>query len=195
VAATQVLQLGEGLSFANDDDYILVNTTFSLASSGNWRAQPVPFRLVGGFGIHDMAEVTLDAGLRLELDGNSFDVFNANLIVAGTEAAPVTFSSSFASPSAGDWGCITFSSVTGTPRFDYAVIEYAGNGQGCTGATYEGALVVPDSAIIRNSVFRDIAGFAVQAGECNPDWCENAFESVEVGPLSCDSPATPTACP
>jgi hypothetical protein len=195
VAAPQVLQLGTGLTFADADDYILVNSTFGLASSGNWLAQPVPFRLVGGFDIHDQAEVTLDAGLRLELDGGTFEVFNANMIVAGTEDAPVTFTSSFSSPGAGDWGCIYFSSVQGTPRFDYAVIEYAGNGQGCGGAQYEGALIVPDAAIIRNTVFRDIDGFAIQAAECNvTDWCENTFESVEVGPLSCES-AEPTPCP
>ena len=195
VAAPQVLQLGTGLTFADTDDYILVDSTFGLASSGNWLTQPVPFRLVGGFDIHDMAEVTLDAGLRLELDGNTFEVFNANMIVAGTEDAPVTFTLSFASPSAGDWGCILFSSPQGTPRFDYAVIEYAGNGQGCTGANYEGALLVPDVAIIRNTVFRNIAGFAIQAPECNiPDWCENTFESVETGPLSCNL-NEPTVCP
>jgi hypothetical protein len=195
VAAPQVLQLGTGLTFADADDYILVDSTFGLATSGNWLVQPVPFRLVGGFDIHDMAEVTLDAGLRLELDGNTFEVFNANMIVAGTEDAPVTFTSSFSSPSAGDWGCILFSSPQGTPRLDYAVIEYAGNGQGCTGANYEGALLVPESAIIRNTVFRDISGFAIQSSECNiADWCENTFESVETGPLSCTS-LEPTACP
>jgi hypothetical protein len=124
------------------------------------------------------------------------DVFNANLIVAGTATAPVTFSSSFDNPAAGDWGCLFFSSPTGTPRFDYAVFEYAGNGQGCTGANYEGALLVPASAIVRNSTFRNIDGFAIQSAECNVgDWCENSFESVSVGPLSCDSPAEVTACP
>jgi len=103
------------------------------------------------------------------------------------------FTSSQPNPMPGDWGCITFSSVTGTPRFDHAVVEYAGNGEGCTGANYETALVVPHAAVIVNSTFRNIAGAAVTASDCNvADWCENTFESVEVGPLAC---MQPTACP
>jgi hypothetical protein len=129
------------------------------------------------------------------MTGSSFEVFNANLIVSGTEAEPVTFTSSQANPVAGDWGCITFSSTTGTPRFDQAVIEFAGNGQGCTGAGYETALHVPGSAMISNTTFRNIAGSAVTSSDCDTDWCDNIFEDVEVGPLACGVGQMPTTCP
>jgi hypothetical protein len=196
IAAPQLLVLGEGLEFADDDDRIEVNTTFSLASTGTWLSQPVPFRLMGGLAIGGDAQVTIDAGTTVELTGNSIDVFGANLIVAGSAAAPVTFTAAAANPIAGEWGCITFSSETGTPRFDYAVIEYAGNGTGCTGANYETALRVPASAIITNTTFRSISGSAITASDCNiDDWCANTFEDVETGPLACDTGQMPTACP
>jgi hypothetical protein len=197
VAAPQLLVLGEGLSFPSDDR-IDVNTTFSLVSSGTWLGQSVPFRIPSGLSLGSMAEVTIGPGTRLEFTGGSMDVFGANLIVAGTEADPVVFTSSQANPQAGDWGCVHFSSVTGTPRFDHAIIEYAGNGQGCTGANHETALFVPEATVITNSAFADIAGSAIRtSGDCPiAEWCENTFEdTVEVGPLACDSGGVPTACP
>jgi hypothetical protein len=197
VAAPQLLALGEGLTFPADDR-IHVDTTFGLESSGDLLGQPVPFLIPSGFSIGGMAEVTIGAGARLEFMGGSLEVFIANLLVEGTEAEPVVFTSGLSNPTAGDWGCVHFSSVTGTPRFDHAIFEYAGNGMGCTGAQHESALVVPETAVITNCAFADIAGSAIRtSGECNiADWCENTFEdTVEVGPLACDSGGVATACP
>jgi hypothetical protein len=76
------------------------------------------------------------------------------------------------------------------------VVEYAGNGQGCTGGEYEAGLVVPDTAVIENSKFSNIAGVAIKTwGDCDTEWCSNTFEDVEVGPLGCDNPEVPTSCP
>ncbi len=197
IAADQLLQLGENLTFTDADDYIDVNTTFSLRQSGTWRGQPVPFRVAGGMEIRDK-EVTIGPGAVLQFNGDSLDVFNANLIVAGTAEDPVRFTSSQATPSAGDWGCVVFSSVTGVPRFDHAVFEYAGNGTGCSGAKYKTALSVPSTAIITNTTFKAIAGFAVQTSETDcgtADWCTtNTFEMVQTGPLGCGSTPAPIAC-
>jgi hypothetical protein len=197
VAAPQLLVLGEGLAFPADDR-IDVDTGFGLTTSGDWLGQPVPFLVPSGLSIGGDAEVTIGAGARLEFTGGSLEVFGANLIVAGTEAEPVVFTSSQATPQAGDWGCVHFSSVTGTPRFDHAIFEYAGNGQGCSGAEHDTALFVPETTIITNSAFADIAGSAIRTfGECPvADWCENTFEdTVEIGPLACESGGVPTACP
>jgi hypothetical protein len=196
IAAPELLALGAGLTFADADDAIEVDTTFSLGTTGTWLAQPVPFSIVGQLNVDDLAEVTIAAGTELRFNGRSFEVFNANLIVAGTEADPVLFTSSQATPQAGDWGCLTFSSVMGTPRFDHAIFEYAGNGAGCSGAGYTTALNVPESAVVTNSTFRQIAGTAIRTnGNCNTaGWCSNVFETVETGPLECGSDP-PLACP
>lgn len=194
VAAPQLLALGEGLTF-EDSTPILVDTTYQLETTGTWRAQPMPFHIAGKLNIGGNAEVTIEAGTRIEFDGNSLEVYGANVIASGTEQAPVVFTSAFAAPGPGDWGCVTVGSATGTPRFDHTIFEYAGNGQGCTGGNAEGALNVPASAIIRNSTFREIDGFAIQSRECDSDWCSNEFTAVASGPLSCDSPEVATSCP
>jgi hypothetical protein len=192
IAAPQLMSLGEGLTFADADDRIEVNTTLGLTTSGTWRAQPVPFRLGLGLELRQ-ADVTIAAGTRIELTGSSIIVSDSTLIVAGTEAEPVTFTSGLEPPAAGDWGCITFS-ASAPPHFDHAVFEYAGNGQLCTGADYETALHVPEGTIITNTTFREILGHAVTSADCNvTQWCANTFESVEFEPLLCSR--TPTACP
>jgi hypothetical protein len=191
IAAPQLMGLGDGLTFADADDRIEVNTTFGLTTSGTWRAQPVPFRL--GLKLElQQADVTIAAGTRIELTESSIIVSESTLTVAGTEAEPVTFTSGLEPQRAGDWGCIT---SAGSPlRFDHAVFEYAGNGQLCTGADYKTALHVPEGTIITNTTFREIAGHAVTSTDCNvTQWCANTFESVELEPLDCSR--TPTDCP
>lgn len=195
VAAPQLLTLGTGLTFADTDDRIEVDSTFPLSDTGTLLGQPVPFRVPGNLDINNSAEVTFAAGVTIQFTGGSLDVFTGNLLVEGTAERPVVFTSAAASPLKGDWGCVTFSSVNGTPRFDHAIFEYAGNGTGCTGANYETALNATETTVITNSTFRHIAGSAVRGYPCNVDaWCMNTFESVDVGPLACDFGEVPTAC-
>jgi hypothetical protein len=196
VAAPQLLTLGEGLTFADTDDYIEVDDTFALQGTGTWLGQPVPFRVVGNLDIDNGGDVTIGAGVRIELSGASISVFAANLSVEGTAANPVVFTSFAATPAAGDWGCITYASSTGVARFDHAVFEYAGSGAGCSGATYNTALNAPATAVVTNSTFRNVAGSAIRTFDaCDAAaWCMNTFESVAEGPLDCDN-GTLTSCP
>ncbi len=190
VSLSEVLTLGDGLVFEDAGDEIEVDTTFTLGKSGNWLAQPVPFRIVGGAEVNDKAEVIMNAGLKLEMTGGSFVVFNSNLLVEGSATDPVVFTSAAKSPSAGDWGCISFESVTGTPNIDHAVIEYAGSGAGCTGANYLVAVNAPASAKISNTTFSEIAGVGIRsAGACTAQkaqWCSNTFEGVTEAEVSCN---------
>jgi hypothetical protein len=192
-APTELLVFGDGLVFTDADDVILVDRGPNISGTGTVLAQPVPFHLPDGITIADAAVVTLAAGVRFEIGGSSIEVYDANLIVAGTEADPVVFTSAHSQPLAGDWGCVVFSAVTGDPRIDHAVFEYAGNGDGCSGAAYETALVVPGSATVTNSTFRAIAGSAITTrDDCPTAWCDNTFEDVASVPLDC---FTPLACP
>lgn len=197
IAAPRLLVLGTGLTFADADERIDIDTGFPLETEGVWLGQPVPFRALGTLSIND-EEVTMGAGLTLQLNGGSVDVFTGNLIVAGTETAPVVFTSSAAMPAKGDWGCVSFASVLGRPRFDHAIIEYAGNGVDCgAGNAFETGISATDqSPLITNTTFRNIAGSAVRSTSCdmNAAWCMNTFESVDVGPLTCGFGDVPTAC-
>ncbi len=187
---SEVLTLGQGYTFQEADDRINVDTTFALQRSGRWLVQPVPFRMVGGPQISGLAEVTMDAGLRLEMTGKTFTVFNSNLVIEGTAADPVVFTSGASNPAAGDWGCVSFENTTGTPNIDHAVFEYAGSGDGCTGANYHTALNVPVSANVTNTEFSEIAGYAIRSSAActskKPQWCSNTFRNVADAEVSCN---------
>lgn len=196
VSGAQLVSIGAPNTFEDANDRIEVDPTFHLQSNGTIRSQDVPYRVLGKLHVTGGAEVTVEAGTVVEMTGSTLEVFTANMIVAGTAEAPVTFTSAASSPVAGDWGCIWYTVPSGTPRVDHAIFEYAGSGAGCSGANYEAAVVVPGSgAMITNTTFRHVRGVGILSqGDCNTtQWCTNAFEDTE-GPLVCHFD-TPTSCP
>lgn len=196
VHAKQLLALGAPNTFVDADDFIEVDTTFGLETTGTWRAQSVPFRVPAGLDFRGKATVTIEAGTRIEFLGGSMEVFDSTIAVEGTTTDPVVFTSAQASPAAGDWGCVYLNSLTGTASFANAVFEFAGNGERCSGASYTAALVAPKATIISGSTFRSIAGDAIKTREadCNLDWCDNTFESVSGEPAVCGTSSTPISC-
>ena len=72
--------------------------------------------------------LTIPAGVTIRFANSSWGItLNGNLIVAGTQQNPVTFTSSKIPMAAGDWKGISVLSG-GTATIDYAVIEYASRG-------------------------------------------------------------------
>ncbi|HEX2874771.1 MAG TPA: hypothetical protein VHP33_26150 [Polyangiaceae bacterium] len=197
VSSKQLVKLGQNLTFEDDGERILIDNQFALGTSGTVLAQPVPFLVEGTLSIDDDAQVVFDAGLELQLDGGSVQVFNADLDVAGTADKPVRFTSAAATPSAGDWGCLFYDAPQGTATIEHAVFEYGGNGVGCTGAEYKALLVAPASATISNVTFSssDDAGiiWACSDEPIPAGWCDNTFTDVTTpidctfgGPVSCE---------
>jgi hypothetical protein len=197
VSAKQLVKLGENLTFEDDGERILIDNQFALGTSGTVLAQPVPFLVEGTLAIHDDAQVVFDAGLELQLDGGSVEVFAADLDVAGTADKPVRFTSAAETPAAGDWGCLVYDAPQGTASIEHAVFEYGGNGVGCTGAEYKALLVVPASATISNVTFSNSDDGGI-IWACSEDpipagWCDNTFTDVTTpidcifgGPVSCE---------
>lgn len=191
-----LLALGAPNTFSDADDFIEVDTTFSLSTSGTWRAQAVPYRIVGAGSIDDKAEVTIEAGTTIQLSGSSFEVFNATLHARGSATSPVTFTSGQPSPRAGDWGCVILDTPTAPGSFDHVVIEFAGNGEGCSGAKYKAGLVAKNATSITNSVFRNIDGPAIlTADDCNDAWCSNTFEPAGAVRVVCKRDEPSATCP
>ncbi|HSC89322.1 MAG TPA: hypothetical protein VLC09_18695 [Polyangiaceae bacterium] len=85
------------------------------------------------------------------------------LLAEGTEAAPITFTSSEATPAAGDWiGVVWGGGPSSGNVMSYVTIDFAGaanshNGFGCSGSDSFAALLFrnwrPSSAFIENSTF------------------------------------------
>lgn len=201
--------LGEGNTF-DDGNYIAVDTKPNLETSGDWTAQAVPYRLerdpgggdgqqasIRSFTVGETTSVRITAGAILEFEDLALDTLEAQLLVEGSEMAPVVFTSAADDPAPGDWGCILIrADEEGLPSsIDHAIIEYAGSGEGCTGARYEGGIVIDNgSSNISNTTFRELDGFAsiVGGGPCpdvpaeptDDNWCragnDFADELVEV---------------
>jgi hypothetical protein len=88
--------------------------------------------------------LTLSAGTVLRFNhGESFSVGSsmfssgsplpADLIVNGTEEAPVRFTSSARNPQPGDWSGVNLENITANTRLSHAIIEYAGSPFGSGG--------------------------------------------------------------
>ena len=121
------------------------------------------------------------AALTLQGDGRTKPT-NGSLVVAGTAAAPVTFTSDAASPAPGDWKGIWLEG--GAPadlKIEHAVIEYAGlvaetRGYSCgvpggsgTDLANQGALVIASetpitASFVTATTFKDSASNGVDRG-------------------------------
>ena len=188
VAANEVVTLKTPNTFMDPDDYIRVDSTFSAGTSGTWLAQTVPLRATS-LAINDMAQITFAAGLKLQMAGGTIEVFRGNLVSEGTPEAPVLITSGNPNPMPGDWGCIWYSSVQGTPALRNTVIEYAGSGMGCSGANYKMAVVLQDSVQIMGTTIRKIAGGGIRSGaacEVVLPWCAGVtFQELMTEALQC----------
>ena len=192
--AAQILRLGTGNRFEDADDYIEVVAGGEISSSGTWLNQGVPFR-VQSMGVTTGLDVTVAAGVRVEMLGGTIEVVNANFNLEGTEAEPVVFTSAQKDPQPGDWGCLAFSYTSVTPHIDHAIFEYAGSGSGCLNVSTKAALIAPNSSNVTNTIFRHIDGVGISTrDDCNVnDWCQNQFLDVALGPFECEGTFTP--CP
>jgi hypothetical protein len=168
-------------------DVILVESAL-VTRTGTWANHGIPYRFLAGFGAQ--GAITVAAGVEIQMTDGSLDVATFDLL--GTEAEPVVITSAQAEPRAGDWGCIVSPAAL---RIEHAIIEYAGSGQGCTGANYAVALAVSEGTTITDTVFRNISGAAFRVPGCDDvsAWCANTFEGIAEGPILCGNEAT--ACP
>lgn len=203
IDANQLVSLGGGNTFADEDDVIEVEDS-GMNRDGNILAQPVPYRFLAGATVGTAGaqpEIVVEAGVHFQLSGVSFVVQAGNLMVEGTESEPVVFSSSEQSPQPGDWGCLWFqhhmvnSQNTGVPAVSHAVFEYGGNDSCGNNNDWPAALIVTSDADLDGLVFDQIAGHGILTplDACPENACDQTFMDLDAEALSCDD--VPTACP
>jgi hypothetical protein len=101
------------------------------------------------------ATLTLQPGVQLRFNVNTgLTVSSGRLIVQGTAAQPILFTSNSATPAPGQWNGISFTSTTAPSLLDYCTIEYGGAG------TNDADLYVTSSAnpTIRHTAIRSSDG-------------------------------------
>jgi len=129
----------------------------------------------------------------------------------GTQAQPITFTSSAQPPAAGDWwGLYIFDTPDARTRFDHVIVEYAGGvsqtgSASCpyAGVTNSDAAIrflgeAPTAQIVTNTQVRDSAGHAIDRGWTGApvDFApSNTFVNVAHCIQSFPHPEAPSTCP
>ncbi len=85
------------------------------------------YTVLGDLNVAAGVTLTISAGAELRFPGNWDVTVDGTLLVQGTAANPVVFTSDKATPAAGNWSGIKVNS-SGSATLDYAVVEYATNG-------------------------------------------------------------------
>jgi hypothetical protein len=148
-----------------------------------------------------VATLTIEAGVKVRVKkGGVIQVqrfvnpapAQGALVVNGTAAAPVVFTSAEASPAAGDWLGIWFGLIPDAKnKIDFARVEYAGglssSGSGAcnTPGTNDAAIRIfglPSSAFVTNSEILSSAGHGIDRGwnsDSKPDFLPtNTFTTI-----------------
>jgi hypothetical protein len=176
----------------NAIDEIVLDGDIRIASDTTWRDLGVPYRIGGGGGAGPeivvgvsgpeviRAKLTIEAGVRLKVATSgrfrmaksaSSDQAVGVLVVQGTAAKRVIFTSASPTPAAGNWRGLVFDAQDPEDRIDYARVEYAGGPSGANsfhcevdgafGEDEDAAIALfgqPGSPFITNTEIADSAG-------------------------------------
>ena len=118
--------------------------------------------------VREGATLTIEEGVKISFDTDTYLwVRYGKLVISGTAAAPVLFTSANTSPAAGDWVGIGFEEKTGAgTSIDHLTIEYTGS----KSSSGHGALELEDMRTggrisVTNSTFQKSAQFGIIAGD------------------------------
>ncbi len=187
LAANQVDDLQPGKYAPNFVNGIVVNESI-LSHDATWPNLGTPYRLQGLTlqAAHGSADLTLPAGVTIMLDASKNIVVGQNgaLLVSGSTAKPVLFTSSFAEPARADWGAIIIASASigNTSTLTSAVVEYGGaNGEPMVQIQDKGSLAL-QGTIVRQSggqgLRQDIGGIYNDKG--SNTFTKNAGYPIQV---------------
>ena len=141
--------------------------------------------------VDEGATLTIEEGVKMAFDTDQYLwVDYGKLVVKGTDAAPVLFTSSNKSPAAGDWLGIGFAEkVSAGTSLDHLIIEYCGSkANGGHAGIHMDALRNSGRIAITNSTVRKGAQFAIDSSDQGGfakfegnTFSENKMGSMQVG--------------
>jgi flagellar hook assembly protein FlgD len=82
--------------------------------------------LTGVVTVGASATLTVDAGTVVEFGTGNYLVDNGTLTAAGTSATPISFTSASATPAAGNWGFVSFTTGASASQLSYVTFQYGG---------------------------------------------------------------------
>ena len=135
----------------------------SLAADATWSpASCSSYLVTGSVVVPPGVRLTVEPGTTVRFDSLAALLVQGTLVARGTPSSPITFTSSKALPSAGDWGYVYFADSSADATFDadgtytggsivqHAIVEYAG-GAGGAALSAENAFPHVDHDTIRNN--------------------------------------------
>ncbi len=134
--ATSLDQLDDGSTYTgNGTDRIYVSSD-TITQSGTWQDLDVPFYMNGDTAIYASTTpvITIEAGATFlfnyyaSLQVGTFSY--GELVVNGTAAEPVVFTSAQSVPAAGDWDGLYFNTYDAGSSLDYVEVSYGGSTYG-----------------------------------------------------------------
>jgi hypothetical protein len=143
---------------------IISSTTWTLANS--------PYVVIASIDVQSGVILTIEPGVTVKFNAGTKMQVNGGLVVSGTEASPITFTSSSTIPASDDWGNIEFTATAitttigtggaylGGSLLRHCVVEWAG--RNTDSAIYAKSILI-DSCTVRNNAARGIYLSGTQA--------------------------------
>ncbi len=168
VSAPAMTQLNgmTGISATGNGTNVVEYRGADLTASRTWKTSAIPYLVTGSIHVKAASApiLTIEAGNTIRFAANSQIAVNwqnkGGLAANGTSSAPILFTSSAASPTAGAWWGLYFGETAGGPAstLSYATIEYGGYPAAERGGvTIHNVTPTFDHVTIRNSAFAGAA--------------------------------------
>ena len=102
----------------------------TIGEDTTWAWADSPYTVTGNVTVASGATLTIEPGVTVKFDSGKSLIVEGTLVAQGTSSDEITFTSSAASPAAGDWGYIKFTGSSVPASFD-------GNGDYSSGSIME----------------------------------------------------------
>ena len=98
--------------------YAQTSVSGTISANETWTVENSPYTVTGHVTVASGVTLTIEPGVTVKFDAGKVLEIEGELIAQGTSSDKITFTSSAASPAAGDWGYIKFEDSSTDAAFD-----------------------------------------------------------------------------